>query len=289
MARGPSVIAMPPRVAVINMKGGVAKTTLAVNIAHCAAIYHGKKTLLVDADPQFNASQYLMQEADYRQHLASKCTIYDIFFDGSDAPVSVATPRPRRTRLRPTRDSAIVRVASRGSGHLDLVPSNLKLMELETIARQKEKRLSKFLDQVQGAYDLVVIDCPPTISVFTLSAYLASNAYLVPLKPDPLSVVGLPLLESAVHQYAEDSGHTSRQLGLVFTMVRKTELMEETMADIQERRGDDVFEARLSFGTQVAKAAIQHHALTEHPQGRKFGLEIGRITSEFLGRVASIP
>src|SRR5258705_8698679 len=93
-----------------------------------------------------------------------------------------------------------------GRGKLDLIPSTLQLMDIETSRRQTEAKLKAYLREKATGYDYVIIDCPPTISIFTMAAILASNKYLVPIKPDPLSVVGLPLLERWLEEYTDEQG-----------------------------------------------------------------------------------
>lgn len=277
---------MVPRVSMINMKGGVAKTTLAVNIAFCAAKLYNKRVLLVDVDPQFNATQYLMKGEDYLRFIEDpkKCTMRDIFFDKADPGTSIVSKKPP-SPPKPTIKNTVVNIWDGSLGRLDIIPSELRLMDLDSIPRMHERKLANFLDNIEQVYDLILIDCPPTMTVFTLSAYLASNAYLVPVKPDPLSVIGLPLLEKAIGDYAANSGHAVKSLGIVFTMVRKTKLMNETMQTLTDERGSRVFQAKLSFGTEVANSVEIHKPLVTNSRTKKFGEEIKLITEEFIGRL----
>jgi chromosome partitioning protein len=170
-------------------------------------------------------------------------------------------------------------------GVLGLLPSTIDLMEAEMLPRGREGRLRTFLNTHRDAYDIILIDCPPTISMFTLSAYLASDAYLVPLKPDPLSTVGLPLLEGVISEYAANHGHTIDQIGVVFTMVRKTNLMKNTMQEVIASRGGAVFNNYLSMSTYVADAVTAHKPLFLYPRAKKFGRQIELITDELAVRL----
>ena len=112
-----------------------------------------------------------------------------------------------------------VRIYGNKNKNLDLIPSTLQLMELDTSKRGTENRLKRFISKIRRAYDIILIDCPPTLSIFTLSAYLASDAYIIPIKPDHLSSIGIPLLRRAIQEYEEDYNKKLDFLGIVFTMV----------------------------------------------------------------------
>ena len=185
-----------PVVSFINMKGGVGKTTLAVHVAYALAAEHAKRVLLVDVDPQFNASTYLMDEEAYLARIQDdkRGTVLDIFQPRREGSLSTLNGVRRGARKKPTLANCSVPVFDDG-GRLDLVPSTLMLMEIETAPRQTEERFGRVLAEWKKQYDYVLIDCPPTISIFNQAAVLASSHYVVPLKPDPLSTIGLPLLE----------------------------------------------------------------------------------------------
>jgi chromosome partitioning protein len=275
---------MAKTIAMINMKGGVGKTTLTVNIAYALAKLKEKKVLLVDADPQFNATQYLLQDELYLQHLRDgKYTVYDIFVERSIPAVSTVSRRRARAPPDVSIDNTSIRVFE-GAGRLDLIPSELRLLEAQSLGWGKERRLATFLSKVGGAYDYVLIDCPPTISIFTLSAYLASEGYLVPVKPDPLSTVGLPLLEKVIRDYTGDYDHEVRQIGIVPTMVRDTKLMGRTLGALRRDRGPAVFTNVTSYSTYVAEAVEAHLPLFDYPPAVRAGHrdQIVRITEEFL-------
>jgi chromosome partitioning protein len=209
----------------VNMKGGVGKTTLAVNVAYGLAYLHKKKVLIVDSDPQFNATQYLLQDDVYLGHIndETKGTLKDIFLPSRPGPVSTTLGRSKpiqKKGMSLAQCSISIFIGGSSRGKLDLVPSSLSLMEIETSRRQTEAKLKIFLREKAQGYDYVIIDCPPTISIFTQAAILASAKYLVPIKPDPLSVIGLPLLERWLSDYMEDTGIKIEPVGLVYTMVR---------------------------------------------------------------------
>lgn len=278
----------------INMKGGVGKTTLAVNVAYGLAFWHGKKVLIVDSDPQFNATQSLVDDDAYLKHIndENKGTLYDIFAPRRPGPVRSVTGTAKNiNRQDMSLNACIFRVVHNtlSGGRLDLIPSDLALIELEFSQRGTERRLKAFIETKAQGYDYVIIDCPPTISLFSQAAILASGKYLVPIKPDPLSVIGLPLLERWLDSFTSDNGITVGRVGLVFTMVRGPipTLMRSVMNEIRAQRAGDVFQTDLSEATAIPAAAEAHKPVFLMPRSSKTTAQIKKITQEFLGRVGA--
>lgn len=272
----------------INMKGGVGKTTLTVNIGYALAYKFEKRVLIIDVDPQFNASTYLMTENDYLSFINNpkKKTILDIFLPGRVGGVSSIkgiTYRSKKTSLNI--NACTFRIYS-NKGILDLIPSTLTLMEIETSQRTTENRLHNFLKEHYNIYDYVLIDCPPTTSIFTQAAILASQKYLVPLKPDPLSTIGLPLLERWLNGYTESAGIDIDFLGIVFCMVRSPmpNQMRKVMQEISEERKGEVFKKYLSQTTKVAESVEKHQPIFLYDENSKWSEEVLDITEELIKR-----
>jgi chromosome partitioning protein len=275
----------------MNMKGGVGKTTLAVNVAYALAHRHKQKVLIVDGDPQFNATQYLLDDDEYLEHVENpkKGTLRDIFIPRRAGPINT-----KSGSSKPINNSKISLAACTckifeggpGRGKLDLLPSTLQLIEVENSPRQTETKLKAFLKERADHYDYVIIDCPPTISIFTQAAILASDKYLVPIKPDPLSVIGLPLLERWLEDYTEDAGIDIEQVGLVFTLIRgpMPPRMRDLMDELREERGDEVFDAELSQSTTVASSVEAHQPVFLFNKYSKTAKQVLAITEEFLSR-----
>jgi chromosome partitioning protein len=277
----------------INMKGGVGKTTLAVNVAYGLASVHKKKVLIVDADPQFNATQYLLDDDIYLQHIndQKKGTIREIFVPRRPVAVNTVVGVARHTnKARMTLRACTCNIFDGGSGRgkLDLIPSTLGLMDIETSKRLTENKLSTYLKEKAEGYDYVLIDCPPTISIFTQAAILASDKYLVPIKPDPLSVIGLPLLERWLDEYTEDAGKEIESVGLVFTLVRGPlpNRMRQVMEELRQQRNEAVFQTYLSQAAAVAQSVEAHQPVFNFRPGSKTSTQILHITKEFLDRTS---
>jgi chromosome partitioning protein len=199
-------------VSLINMKGGVGKTTLATQFAH-AADRANLRVLAVDLDPQANLSQVLMTSKDYVAHLRARKPMVDHIFDRYVAPGSEdGVARPVEL------DKLIVKeVGYWKNSTLDLIPSRLELARTVRTLPGKERRLAKALKQVRRDYDLIIIDCPPTDSALTDAAYFASRYVLVPIKPEFMATIGLPLLARSLQEFRdENEGHEISIAGLIF-------------------------------------------------------------------------
>lgn len=200
------------------MKGGVGKTTVAANLAWAATV-SGLKTLLVDLDPQFNASVYLMRELPYLHHMENGgLTVFDIFEEFS----------PLRDPLRPhpTAATAIYKRVSRPWGakaDLHIIPSQLEFATTLKNPAGKTHLLGAWLAKEASDYDLIIVDPPPTDSMATEAAYLATDSVLVPVKPEFLSTIGFPLLARSISNFRQQ--YPTRQLkviGVVLVNVNKS-------------------------------------------------------------------
>ncbi|WP_158755054.1 ParA family protein [Dyella sp. S184] len=271
-------------ISLINMKGGVGKTTLAIGLAWELARKY--RVLLVDIDPQFNATQWAVPTDDYLGWLQNKKkTVFDIFQPDDGESVGLGGSRSPKQRATATLKNAVITVND--DGHkMGIVPSILDLMRLDAAPRGTENRLRVFLGPAKDNYDYILIDCPPTASLFSYSAYLASDAYLVPIKPDPLSVLGLPLLERAMEDYEDRSGQELQRLGLVFTQVRQTDAMRKTMVEVRAAYPGEVFEHELKQTTGVAEAVEAGQSLQTFAKTKTAMREaLSGICSEFIERV----
>ncbi|QLA79357.1 ParA family protein [Acidovorax sp. JMULE5] len=267
-------------VSLINMKGGVGKTTLAVGLAWELA--KSFRVLLVDIDPQFNATQWIVDPDKYLEWLRTKHTVLDIF-----SP-AISSNSEKNGKVTPS--TSIIPV-QKGDSVLYVLPSTIDLMQLDAAPRGTENKLRVYLDKVRHLFDYVLIDCPPTASLFSYSAFLASDAYLVPVKPDPLSVLGLPLLNRAMKDYEERSGHHLPRLGLVFTQVRQTEAMSNTMQQVRGQYVGEVFRNTIAQTTGVAEAVEENTPLQTYKKSGNFSdvkASLIGICSEFVDRAKEL-
>lgn len=272
-------------ITVINMKGGVGKTTLSVHISYILSRFHNKKVLLVDIDPQFNATQYLVEQSVILNHFENKKTVYDILMPSKEDGISLSSRR-RILKTTPINlDDYIINIKKFPNGQLDLIPSSLKLINFETNKRGVENLLKKFLEDKCKQYDYIIIDCPPTLSLLTLSAYLASEYYLIPIKPDYLSSLGLPLLERGLQEYDELHGHSLTLLGIVFTMVdNKAGVSQEIMESIKDSSWD-CFTDHSSHSTKVAQSVKSLDNFYYYATFERWANEFKSITTEMISKI----
>ncbi len=198
-------------VSFINMKGGVGKTTIASQLAHSAA--RNLKVLAVDLDPQSNLSQSVMGPHAYVNHLKkNRPTIAQVFDEYIPAGGVHGSPRPIDL------EEVIVKNAGYWStSTLDLIPSRLELSRTLKNPTGKERRLAKALTRISDRYDLIIIDCAPTESILTDAAYFASRYVIVPVKPEFMATIGLPLLARSIRDFQlENEDHNIEIAGLVF-------------------------------------------------------------------------
>jgi len=271
-------------ISMINLKGGVGKTTLTVALAWELAKNYD--VLVVDIDPQFNATQWIVPTNTYLDWIKDgNKTVFDIFLPAGDDPAKLSGTRMTKKVAPATLSNTVIDV-SNGEATLSIVPSILDLMQLDAARRGTENRLRNFLKPALKKYDYILIDCPPTASLFSYAAYLASDAYLVPVKPDPLSVLGLPLLEKAMQDYENLSGEELPRLGLVFTQVRQVDAMKRTMAGVRSDYSNAVFEATLPLTTGVAEAVEAGESLqTFYKTKAALKKTLSDLADEFIERV----
>lgn len=273
-------------VSFVNMKGGVGKTTLAVNIADFLTSRHAKKVLLIDVDPQFNATQCLINGDDYVEYIKNGgTTIKDVFNYKKSASVSVVGGTIER---EPVPYSNIVPYkTSRG---FDLIPSQLDLFRFEMAPGQgTENRLKNYLNHIKetGEYDICIIDCPPTPSVWMTSALIASDFYLIPSKPDPISMTGLDLLEGIIKERKENYGCACRCAGLVLTIAETNTVVYRKAVDYFSGSAnwkDYLYKSPVPKRVDIARGQLDGIFILDLDK-TELNLSFSSITQEFLRRV----
>jgi chromosome partitioning protein len=248
---------MATTVSLINMKGGVGKTTLAMQLAH-AADQKDLRVLAIDLDPQSNLSQAIMSPKKYVAHLrAQKPTVAQIFDDY--VPTTAGTGSPRRLDV----ESLIIKRAGYWTDStLDLIPSRLELSRTLKNPTGKERRLAKAIAQVEHQYDVILIDCAPTESILTDAAYFASRYVIVPIKPEFMATIGLPLLARSLREFKlENDDHEIEIAGLVFNHSSSYSSGPEgqqsikEVSEIAEQEGWRICENQMRYSASYAKSA----------------------------------
>ena len=221
--------------AVSNQKGGVGKTTTAINLGTALAAI-GEKVLIVDMDPQGNASTGLGVPRETR-----RVTVYDVVVDGrsiDDAAVGTLVPG------------------------LDIVPADDDMSGVEIEISQADRRsyrlrdaLSRQGDGGQTRYDYVLIDCPPSLNLLTLNAMAAADAVLVPLQCEFFALEGLTQLMKTIEMVRQSLNPTLEIQGLVLTMFdKRNALSGQVAADVRAHFGDKVYDAVIPRNVRVSEA-----------------------------------
>lgn len=273
-------------VSVLNMKGGVGKTTICINLACSLARHHKTKVLIVDFDPQANASGGLLSFDDYEAHRKKGKVVSDIFSDLEQ----IVAPVSGKKRKTVTLDKMTIRAREYPSGgYIDLVPSELELSYVleRTGGSRVEDRLKLILKGKKEQYDLVLIDCGPTYSVLTNNALKASDYVLIPVKPDSFSARGIPLLLSKIdlHNAASDGDDKVNVLGIVFTMVDESLRYETGVKKEILKQHKNVFQAEIRYAHYYSRALIQRKDISEINAKKQFKTNFSEFVSEFRDRL----
>ena len=268
------------------MKGGVGKTTLAINFADCLRRAHNKKVALIDIDPQFNATQCLIPVPDYIGHLKSSGDTIINLFDNSPSPqVSVLSGAGTAEK----KDISEIKLLNMDG--LSILPGNIDLYRVEMISGEgREFILKRFIEAVllPNEYDYVIIDTPPTPSIWMTSALIASDYYVIPVKPDPLSIIGIDLLKTIINRRSDAFGLSISCLGVVFTMIDRPDSknLRETKAALNRSAlwKKHIINATLPKRTNYARNQLgKPFALTS--DDFELRESIMKITNEVIARI----
>ncbi|MCU9614878.1 ParA family protein [Caldibacillus lycopersici] len=224
-------------VSMLNMKGGVGKTTLTYNLSWYAAFKKAYKVLVVDLDPQSNLTQIFLGEEQYKDFLinGNQSTV-DIFENSAKVTASIFH------RVEAFKDGSCI----------DLIPAKVELTKTLKNPTSKEHKLRRFLMEYKEKYDLVLIDCPPTDSILTTASYLASDSIIIPVKLEKLATIGLPLLASSIDEFNHDNAGENeiKVSGIIFNTVEandspESRLSKQEVSAFARERNWSVFESEV--------------------------------------------
>ncbi|MFC3714416.1 ParA family protein [Sphingoaurantiacus capsulatus] len=222
---------MTTRIAIANQKGGVGKTTTAINLATGLAAA-GKRVLLIDLDPQGNASTGFGVDRSARERNS-----YHLLH--GEATVAETA--------QPTRVPNLFVVPST----VDLSGAEVELVSVDA----RMHRLSASLDAGDGDYDFIIIDCPPSLGLLTLNALVAAESVIVPLQCEFFALEGLTQLLQTIEQVRNRFNSRLDILGVVLTMFdRRNKLSEQVAADVRACLGATVFETVVPRNVRLSEA-----------------------------------
>ncbi|HPF28564.1 MAG TPA: AAA family ATPase [Lachnospiraceae bacterium] len=248
-------------IAIANQKGGVGKTTTAVNLSACLAA-HGKKVLLIDTDPQGNAtSGYSINKVEQEK------TVYELLLGECSI------------------NECIIKDVLPG---ISIIPSNVNLAaaEIELIGiEDKEFILKKEMEWIKGNYDYILIDCPPALNTLTLNAMTTANSVIVPIQCEYLALEGLSDLITTINLVKERLNPELDLEGIVFTMYDgRTVLSQQVVDNVKEHFPDKIYETKIPRNVRLSEAPSFGQPITEYDPKSAGAESYMKLAEEVINR-----
>lgn len=255
------VVGQTKVIAIINQKGGVGKSTTAINLS-AALGEMGKQVLLIDLDPQGNSSSGLGVE----KNRVSRC-IYDALLN--DIPLT----------------DIIIPDVSKG---LDVVPATINLAgaEVELVSEMaRENRLKDAIGPMRGRYDYVFIDCPPSLGLLTINALVAADKLLIPIQCEFYALEGVTKLLDSMKRVKSILNPSLDIFGIVLTMYdSRTNLANQVVNEVRSFFGDEVFETLIPRTVKLSEAPSYGQSILEYAPDNKGALAYNDLAKEVIAR-----
>ena len=255
------VVGMTKIIAIINQKGGVGKSTTAVNLS-AALGEMGKQVLLVDLDPQGNATSGLGIEKGQLEHC-----VYDVLLN--DVPIE---------------EAIIPDVCKR----LDLVPATINLAgaEVELVSEMaRENRLKDAVGRMRGKYDYVFIDCPPSLGLLTVNALVGADKLIIPIQTEFYALEGVTKLLESMKRVKSRLNPSLDIFGILLTMYDgRTTLSRQVAAEVRNYFGDQVFETIIPRTVKLSEAPSYGMPITQYDPSGKGAAAYTELAKEVVNR-----
>lgn len=273
-------------VTIMNFKGGVGKTVSAIELSTALSRFHGKKTLLVDLDPQASATFSVMEQEKWKDWKSTRGTTYELFAEREHFQVQNAI----------VTDVISGKVVVPG---FDLLPSNPDLVDVELSLADfiGYTTLQRAFQQVSAFYDYIICDCPPTFNPVTKNALWASNFYVIPTVPDFLSTYGISLMQRSIKKLfstlPQNSTFSGPVLaGILLTRVKNTKLHDYYCQLVRYDYQGKVFKHAISDAIIVAEASDTHIPISALPAPKERAAfiqdQFRDLAGEFISRIQHI-
>lgn len=251
-------------VSIANQKGGVAKTTTAINVAAGLSL-EGYRVLLIDIDPQANTTRVFIHpdvEIDLEKSL------YSVLM--SFAPLASVV---RETRL----------------ANLHLVPSHIRLssadLELAQALDNRSERLKRALGQLDNEYDYVIIDNPPSLGLLTINAFVVSDALIIPVSTGFFAMTGLVQLQETINMVKQTRLNPGLEiLGVLFTFAERTNVSRDVERELRKHFGNLVFQTAIPKNVSLEEAHSNHTHVFEYAPNSKGARAYKALVKEVVAR-----
>ena len=245
-------------ISIANQKGGVGKTTTAINMSTILA-KRGKKVLFIDADPQGNGTSGLGVNKE------QKFSIYDVLIEDIEVENTL-----QKTQVK----------------NLDLCPSNMNLAgaEVQLVSMEdREYRLKTKFNNIRDKYDFIIIDCPPSLGLITLNAFTASNSVLIPVQCEYYALEGLGQLLNTVELVRKHMNKDFKVEGALLTMYdARTNLSNQVVKEVKRYFEDKVYKNVIPRNVKLSEAPSYGMPITLYDPRSKGAKSYEKFTREFL-------